>query len=255
VRRTLVFVAMVLATRLARAEPDDVNGRPLVLDGGQLEARLTVEANLATGELGHATSLAPDVWWGVTSRWTVGVIHGRSSVDRFEPGASFCLVKGDRFLYGGCDRSYVGGGLDVRWGALPWLAPRVRLLVDHLAVWKPALTLGALTRWMHGRWSISGDPYLQLGIANTDRGNRAALFLPIAFTVQPTCRWALSAHSGWNSDLAVWTDGWHIPFALSVLARATEHVDLSAMVGFASLLGPQNTPKERALFLAVGWRS
>ena len=45
-----------------------------------------------------------------------------------------------------------------------------------------------------------------------------------------------------------------MPIAATVRARATAEVDVGATLGFASLLGPQNTPKQRVLFLTVGWR-
>ena len=77
--------------------------------------------------------------------------------------------------------------------------------------------------------------------------------MPIALAVQPTCGWAIALRTGWNSDLAVWRDGWHVPVAIGAQARITAQVEVSALLGFASLLGPQNTPKERALFVTVGW--
>jgi hypothetical protein len=143
----------------------------------------------------------------------------------------------------------------VRYAALEWLAPRARFLIRDLDPAKPAVTLGALAKWTRGRFAIVGDPYLQLGLANTDKGNRAELFLPITLAIQPTCRWAIEARTGWNSDLAVWTDGFYIPLYLGLRARASMHLDVAAGFGFASLLGPQNTAKERAGFLTFGWRS
>jgi hypothetical protein len=72
--------------------------------------------------------------------------------------------------------------------------------------------------------------------------------------MQPTCRWLVTLDTGWNGELRVLDDGWHIPIALGFLARVTEHVDVGATLGFATLLGPQNTPKQRVLFVSVGWR-
>ncbi|MDB4955318.1 MAG: hypothetical protein JWO36_2887 [Myxococcales bacterium] len=246
-RSAFVLVALCLATP-ARADSDDIVGRPLVLDRGQLAAELTAEINAAPGQIALPISFAPDVSWGATSRLTIGVFHSRSSVDRFAPGASFCVRAQ-------CRAFYNGSGIDVRWAASPGIVPRLRLLARELDPWKPAVLAGALLGWRRGRFAIVADPYLQLGLANTDRGNRSALFLPISLTVQPTCRWALTLRTGWNSDLAVWTDGWHIPIFAGVRARATEHFDVAAGLGFSSLLGPQNTAKERVVFLAIGWRS
>ncbi len=249
----LWFVAV--AARGASAEPDDLVARPLVLDAGQLEASLVTEVNLApSGGFARPLSFAPDLWVGVTPRLTLGIVHSDSSLDRIEPGASLC-VRRDDFL---CDAAYRGGGLDARYELLAGrfaLAPRGRLVLRDLDPVKPALTLGAELRWHHGRYAITGDPYLQLGLANTDRGNRAELWLPVVLAIQPTCRWVVELHTGWNSDLAVARDGWHIPVGLALRAAATRHLELGGAFGFTSLLGPQNNPKQRVAFVTVGWRT
>ncbi len=227
----------------------------------QIETRLSLELNLSARLIGQPTSLAPDAWLGVTERWTLGVIHGSQSVDRIASGASFCVRQSESHaatLPGSCDRPYRGGGIDARWrwrdGALA-VAPRARLLVRDVDPWKPAVTLGALARWTRGRTAITTDPYLRLGLANRDRGNRAALVLPLWLAVQPTCRWMVALHTGVDGDLAVWRDGWHVPLAFVVTARATSQLDLTVEAGFPQLLGPQNDYKQRALIASVGWRT
>jgi hypothetical protein len=253
--RTLVAAALLAASvGRASADPSDFLTRPLVLDRGQVEAALTTEINLQLNRYGQPLSLAPDVWVGITDRWTVGVIHSNRSVDQIDANASFCA----RQLASRCDRLYRGGGIDVRWswrtGALS-VAPRARFLIRDIDPIKPALTAGALVRWTRGRYAITSDPYLRLGLANTDLGNRAAISLPVWFAVQPTCRWLLALHTGWFSDIAVIRDGWHVPFGLVIQARATDHIDLGVEAGFSSLLGPQNNIKQRAAMITIAWRS
>lgn len=249
------MLGVLVTAGAARASPDDVVGRPLVLAPGQLEAELVVDVDLAPGETAHPLVVSPDLWYGVAPRWTVGVVHSNRSVDRIEPeyGASLCVVTEDI----GCNRLYHGSGVDVRWGALEWLAPRARFLLRDVSPAKPAVTVGALVQWTRGRFAVWGDPYLELGLANTDAGNNPALFLPIGFVVQPTCRWAIELRTGWNSDLThkLWRDGYYVPVAVDVRARATLHLDVSVGIGFQDLLGPLATAKERELTLLVGWRS
>ncbi len=108
--------------------------------------------------------------------------------------------------------------------------------------------------WQRGRWSITGDPYLQLGLANRPHGNRAGAVASVVLAVQPLPRWAIDLYTGWNSDLAIWTDGYYVPGAAGVRVRATSHLDVGATFGFPSILGPQNDVKSRVLFFDVGWR-
>jgi hypothetical protein len=259
VRRAVVLVNALTATCLvatasAGGHARDIVERPIVLREGAFAAELTVEANLAHNFWAEPLSLAPDLWWGATDALTIGLVHSGHSVDRFVPGGSLCLRTDP--LY--CDSLYRGSGLDARYlaverGSLS-VAPRVRALVRDVEPFKPAVTVGALARWTHGRFAVSSDPYLQLGLANTEDGNRAALFVPVQLAVQPTCRWLVSLDTGWNSVLRGVRDDWHVPVGVGVLARATEHIDVGATLGFTSLLGPQNTPKQRVLYVSVGWR-
>lgn len=254
-RRLLPVVTLLALAARAHAEPNDLIARPLVLAEGQLEATLVADINLAPRQVGHSTSLAPDVWYGVLPRLTVGLIHSNLSVDRFAPGATFCVVHQPVL---GCEDTYHGSGIDARWSALAGdlaVAPRARVLVRELDPFKPAITLGALVRWTRGRFAITGDPYLQLGLANTERGNRAWLFLPVSFAVQPLARWEIALHTGYNSEVANLRDGWHVPVVLATRVRADDRIDVGAMFAFASLLGPQNTAKERALFFTLSFRS
>ncbi len=248
VLRAVVLVAL-LATPV-RAEPTDLVSRPLVLEPGDIEAAATFEVNLAHNAKASPLSLAPDVWVGVAPRWSIGLVHSMASVDRFAPGGSFC-VRTDS-LY--CDSVYHGSGLDVRYAKARWIAPRARVLVRDVDPFKPAITLGAQLRWQHGRWAITGDPYLQRGLANEDKGNRTQLWLPVQLALQPIERVLVAIDTGMNGELAIFDEAFHVPIAASVRARATTQFDVGATIGFASMLGPQNTPKQRVLFVTLGWR-
>jgi hypothetical protein len=251
--RTAVAIALLVRSTLAFADSDDIVTRPLVLARGQLEAQLWFETNLQLAQEGSPTSLAPDVWYGLTDRFTVGITHSNASLDRIDASASICVVHREDV----CDRYYRGGAIEARWS---WrtgvfsVAPRARLLLRDTDPMKPAIALGALVRWTRGRFALQSDPYIRTGLANTDLGNRTQLTVPLYILVQPTCRWLVGFHLGWESDLAVARDGWHGPLGLIVKARATESVDLTLHGGFTSLVGVQNNIKQRALMLSVGWR-
>ncbi|HEX7700676.1 MAG TPA: hypothetical protein VF403_08145 [Kofleriaceae bacterium] len=251
------WLVLLLIARTAYADPTDFVARPLVLDEHQISAQLVIENNLApSGGFAKPLSFAPDLWIGVTPRLTLGIIHSDPSVDRISPGASVC-VRRDDFI---CIEVYRGGGIDALYAIdVPGqfsFAPHARLLVRDLDPVKPALTLGASARWQHGRLAVSADPFLQLGLGNNARGNRAELWIPIVLAVQPTCRWVFELHTGWDSDVAIINeDGWHVPVGFAVRAAATTHLDLGGEFGFTSLLGPQNNPKQRVAFVTIGWRS
>lgn len=164
-----------------------------------------------------------------------------------------CLRTDD--LY--CDKTYRGSNLDARYAfPLPGnttVSPRARFLLRDIDPVKPAVTAGALVEHTHGRFSFRADPYLQLGLANTGQGNRAAVFIPLQFAVAATSRITPTLDTGWNAELAVAGDDWHVPVGVGARVRVDSHFVVGATFGFAALLGPQNTPKERVLFFGVSW--
>jgi hypothetical protein len=253
VLRLLVAVAVLAAPLVARASPDDLVTRPLVLDPGDVVARVAVELGLESGRFARPLSIAPDVWIGVIPRLTIGLVHSNASIDQIDARASLCF-RGDALT---CEHAYRGSGVDVLWGwrdgALA-VAPRARLLVRDTDPWKPAATLGALVRWTRGRAAITSDPYLRIGLANQGLGNRTAVSVPLRIGVQPTAGWLATLATGWDTELANWRDGWHVPVALELVARATPHLDIGLAAGFPHLLGPQNNVKARAMSATLEYR-
>jgi len=232
VRRYVVACALLTATRGAGAD----------------EVDLTLEVGLRARALGAPVALAPDAWLDLPSGWRFGVIHSNASVDRVAAGGSLCVRTDDLE----CTHVYRGSGIDALWRWRPQLAPRARLLLRDVDPVKPAVTLGALASWQRGRWIVGGDPYLRLGLANRDRGNRAAIVLP-AWLAADVGRARLAFITGWDGELAILGDGWHIPIAASATVRTTPAIDLSLTFGWPSLLGPQNDFRNRALFVAGAW--
>lgn len=251
--RSTVVAALVLAAASAHAGPDDLVARPLVLDDGAIDLRLTAEINLQPRFVARPLAFAPDAWWGISPRWTIGLVHSDASLDRIDAGATFCVRESRSST---CHGLYRGSGLDVRFSARTGelaIAPRVRLLVRDIDPFKPAATLGALVRWHHGRFAITSDPYLRLPLANHDQGNRAALVAPIWLAVQPARGWELAVHTGYEADLIVLRDDGRIPVGLAVTARATSELDLRVEAGWSRLLGPQHDGQHGAVMITAGW--
>ena len=220
-------------------------GRAIVLDRGQLEGQLTLALNARTARYGEPTSISPDAWFGATSELTVGITHSARSVDEIDADRPLCV--------NGCsaDHSFA---IDARYRVHRLLAPRMRLVLRDTDPWKPAVTVGALARWHHGRFAITSDPYLRVGLANTDRGNRAAINIPVWFAVQPTCKWMAALRLGYDSSLAVARDGYRAPVALIAGVHPIAPLEIFVELGYRSLIGPQHEYRERVVMITAGWR-
>ena len=247
----LVIVPLALEAQ-AHATPDDIVARPLVLEAGAVDVRLTLAINVQQRATAEPTALSPDAWWGVLPRLTIGLIHSDASLDQIATSGSFCV----RQSTSTCARLYKGSGVDVRYSAIEGrfaMAPRLRAVIRDLDALKPAVTLGALLRWTHGRIAIIGDPYLRAPLANADLGNRWAINLPVWFAIQPASGWMIGLRGGFESDLVVLRDGGHIPFAVDAIARVTPAVDLGLEAGWGGLLGPQHDARHATIMIGAGW--
>ncbi len=235
------------------APAQDLVTRPVVLPAGSFEVVANLEGWLLPGRALQAVSLAPDVYVGVTSRLTVGVTTSNRALARLAAGSGVCIGA----VSAGCVARINNIGLDakVSLGRNAWtLAPHGRLVMRQWGPLKPALMVGALLGWQFGRWSAVADPYVQLGLANQDRGNRTSVNVPVWLRVQPTCRWQLALHTGFESDLAVLHDGWHGALGGVVTTALRPEVELEVSAGVRSAFGPQNTIKERSVAIAMVFR-
>ncbi len=255
--RRILIASLGLCAVVAPAHADgsvasaqDLVTRPVVLPVGSVEVVGNVEGWLLPGHVLQAVSLAPDVYVGVTTQLTLGVITSNRALARLAAGAGVCFGS----EHSGCVARVSNIGIDAKFslGRKSWtLAPHGRLVMRQFSPQKPALMVGALVGWQRGRWAVAADPYVQFGLLNQDRGNRNSVHIPIWLRVQPTCRWQLALRTGFDSDVAVLRDGWHGALGGVVTTAVRPDVDLELSGGVRSAFGPQNTAKERSIVFAV----
>lgn len=247
-----VHAAPVDAERAALL--DMLTGEPALRAPGAFDLRLSLELNLESDLVGRPTSLAPDVWWGVLPRWSIGVVHSDLSLGDAATTASFCVRETN---VPPCDRHYRGSGLDVLYRALDGplaISPRLRALLRDIDPWKPALAFGATVRWLHDRFSITVDPSLRVPLANGARGNRVAIDLPAWFAVEPAPGWQLALFTGYEADVVVLRDDGRIPVVLEAAARIAPAVGLGVEAGWPQLFGPQHDARHGSLMITTDWR-
>ena len=134
---SMLVIAPLALEAQAHAAPDDIVARPLVLEAGAVDVRLTLAINVQQRATAEPTALAPDAWWGVLPRLTIGLIHSDASLDQIATSGSFCV----RQSTSTCAHLYKGSGVDVRYSAIEGrfaLAPRLRAVIRDTDPLKPA---------------------------------------------------------------------------------------------------------------------
>jgi hypothetical protein len=261
-RAIAIAVAMLASTAPARAGgpavaapggPDDIVGRDVVLAREAGEAAATIELNFSRRRVYDPVSVAPDLWFGVTDRITVGLIHSSRATGVIDAGNGLCSTGSAH----GCPAAYDNIGLDGRYALRRgWLAiaGRVRLVASSFDPFKPSVRPGALIRLHRGRFGVIADPQLQLGLARRDEGNRDWLRIPLWAAIQPVRGLAVALRTGIDGELATFADTYAVPIGFDLTLRVTRRVELSVFFGFPTLLGPQNQFTRRVVWLGVGGR-
>lgn len=238
----------------ALAERDEAVATDLVSasqqpERGELWISLGWEKDLSERIRGNS-AVAPDLTLGLTDRLSLSWTHSSTSIARIGRTGGICLE--------GCQERPEYAGALLAQLELASGTGEVALLAGALirdpSPWKVAALAGARARWSRGRLGVDGTAYVQLGLSNTDLGNRHRLVVLVRGWLQPTCRWSLGLGTGVDGELAVFTDGHHIPLIGAVRARLTSRLVAHASAGFSSLLGPQNTIRTRYAALALELR-
>lgn len=216
---------------------------------GELWIALGWEKDLSERIRGNS-ALAPDLTLGLTDRLSLSWTHSSASIARIGRTGGICVD--------GCEERPEYAGALMAQVELVSGAAEVGLLggvmVRDPSPWKVAAFTGARARWSRGRFGADGTAYVQLGLTNTDLGNRHRLVVLVRGWLQPTCRWALGLGTGVDGELAVFADGHHVPLVTALRARLTSRLVAHAGAGFSSLLGPQNTIRTRYAALALELR-
>lgn len=233
--------------------------RGLQSPAGMISARVLLDINLAADRGGEPISLAPDIFFGVTDRFQIGVVHQGPKGWQTPPGPGLCLTGED----GGCpDGVYDNIGLDVMYG----LAFEQLHMSLHSSVFVPTfdpfesnLALGVAAKaHLSPHAAVFLDP--KIAIALTDRDIQDdAFYMPVEIAYQVGAQTTFKLLTGLFGGLSRFGDTYEIPVGIGVVRNLNEHFDLGARFSFDNLLGAQpegvGRGDERSLAILVNIRS
>lgn len=213
---------------------------------GMLSARVTFAMNLSADQVAKPISMAPDIYYSVSDRLQLGVVHDGPMRWQSRPGLGLCLTGEDN----GCPAVYDNVGLDVMYG-LAFAAPlhlsvHSTFYVTSFDASTTMLAVGAAGKYHLGDdASLYFDP--QLGIALSDRDViDDALFLPLELQYQVGAPTTVKLLTGISGSLSAFGDTFQVPVGAGVVRNLSERVDLGARFSFDNLLGHQPDGVSRA---------
>jgi hypothetical protein len=224
------------------APPAGPVGERVVLPGKRLYARASIEINLSSGSAFDPFSIAPDVFYGVTPDFTVGLVH--SSV----AGTGFIGGVGSSLCFGGCD-VYNGLGFDGRYhlkGGNLAVAGNFGLYVGALDPFQLAVKLGAVGRYRpspSSKLAVDFAPSLFIGVTEREpavmgaEGNKEVLVIPATVLYTAAPRIVAMVQTGLILPFASAGDLYSVPLSIGGSYQVNKQISVEAAFTLLALLG------------------
>ncbi|WP_428265364.1 hypothetical protein [Haliangium sp.] len=250
---TALAACAVLTASVSPAHADDdymvadwplrLVDRPLVLGTNMFEVTGdTLQINLSKDNVGDPISLAPDLFYGVTNRLTVGVTHGRG-----------ICISGD-----GCNDTFYDDvtaearfGL-VHAGALA-LAARGGVVVGSFDPFTAGVLIGMRGRVTLGNIAVLVDPSVYVGVLERDNIGDT-LDIPVQLQYQLTEQNAMFLSTGVNGPLDGFGDSVRVPVGLGALFAVSRRFDVGGEFVFTNLAGKDGGVDGRLLIVRAALR-
>lgn len=258
------MVAAVVAAggAVAHADPaasaDAPQPSSFVLPKGKLLLDAYLEMNLSNNEVFKPFSVTPDLWYGLTDDWTLGLVHSTTGQTGFIGGVgnSLCLTG----TSAGCATFYPDVGLDARYRLMRPLALDVGVYaVNTDPFFQLALKVGISGRWVFGKLLLEVQPNFFVGVTNRQptvaAGQMAAypntetLNVPLTLGFLATPRLEFALQSGLVLPFTDTGKTWAIPVAIAARFAITPHFGLGLAFAFPELFGGASTTDDRTLTL------
>lgn len=235
---SVLLASALLGNTLAQADDDildeytkdtwplEVTKRPLTLAKGMLEFRGdTFMLNLSDEKVGKPFSFAPDIYYGVDSKLSIGLTHD----------TGICLAgdaDGD-----GCEAGvYNDFGLDVLYGVMIGGSFQFALHggfgVPSIDPFIGGLNIGGLARLQAGNIALVLDPRLYVGLAGRSKENapvgvftEQGLDVPVWVQFQVNAQTAIFARTGMIGPLEDFGENYVVPLGLGAVVAANNRVD------------------------------
>lgn len=251
-----IVAALLLTSGVAQAQ-ESVVGRPLTNPAGTVTINGNVDVNLSRDAVAKPVWVTPNIYFGVTDRLTVGIVHGAWE-DIMNAGGGFCLGGNQS----GCGRVYDNVGLDALLALVrqPGFELAAHFGLDDVSInagqWD--LHAGVALKHRSGRFTLLADPGVSVQFTKrgqdqvfyNGRGNTESLAIPVRLALDFGPAAAGFLDVGFAAPLDSFSDYYVIPVGVGALAAVSPVVDVGAKFEFQNLAGKNhNTAGRDLMFL------
>lgn len=215
--------------------PQAVTARPLTLPQWMVELHVEAMIDISRDRVFKDISLPPDVYLGITDKFTLGIEHSRQMGVYGLPGTAPFCIGGDYCI--ARDKVYDQVALDGKYSVLREekieLAVHGMLGGQSLDPFGFGLRLGVAGRWRPAPiFALDFQPGLGIGISNRNyfrglaAGNKEYLYLPARGTIQATEMISLFADLYFLMPFDRFSDVYRLGINLGAGFAVTKNIDI-----------------------------
>ena len=227
---------------------------------GMLSARILLDLNLSADHALEPIAISPDIYYGVTDRFQIGLRH-QTALGWQVPasaGPALCFNGTDTL----CPHVYNNVGFDAMYGLVTGkvdLSLDTTLFFDSIDPFYASIALG-VTGKAHFASSVAllFDPKFAIAVNDRDKHDDA-FYMPVELELQVARGTTLRLLTALYAQLSSFGDSYRIPLGFGVTQNINQHFDLGLRFSFDNLLGNQpmmvGRADERSLALLFNVRS
>jgi hypothetical protein len=230
--------------------------RPLTLAPMMLEIRGdTLGINLSSDQVGKPIFVAPDLYFGINNKFTVGLTHQ----------VGVCLGGAEK----NCAKGYNDLGLEAQYslmsaGNLALMGHGALLLSSIADPTIVGLDVGMALRVSGGSIAVKVDPTIYVGMIGRDEisplgalgnvGPKEYLHMPVELQYQLNFQTMVYLSTGLFGPTDGFGDFYAVPVGLGALFAINNRIDLGTEFKFLNAAGKNNSADFRELFVRFGLR-
>ena len=258
--RTCLIGCVLTVAPSAFADDEDVSSAPdgqyAVMRGvqgpaGMFAARILLDINLSTDLAGKPISLAPDLYYSVSDKLQLGLLHEGPMGWQARPGFGLCLTGEDN----GCPEVYDNVGFDVMYGVSfgeVHLSTHSSLFLGPFDPLAANLALGVAGKVRLGtKVGLLFDPKIAIALSEREIYDDA-LFIPLELQFQAGRGTTLKLLTGLLGGLSAFGDTYEIPLGFGLLQNLNPHFDIGLRLSFDNLLGHETMGVSRTDTRSLG---
>jgi hypothetical protein len=205
---------------------------------GMVSARILLDINLSSDFVGKPISLAPDLYYSVSDKLQIGLLHEGPMGWQARPGVGLCLTGSDN----GCPHVYDNVGFDAMYAVelgRMHLSTHTSLFFTSFDPTTVSLALGVAGKARLGKdFALLFDPKIAVELTERDTVDDM-LYVPLELQYQAAPATTLKLLTGLSGGLSTFGDTYQIPLGIGVLQNLNKHFDIGLRFSFDNLLGHQ----------------